>query len=107
MCILPFESAFWCFVGVVVYLSCIWLFSVLFGFFEGWSGLFCLWLPGNPGSNNGRRFFAHVTVERRHLGMYCRETVSADREKARSFILFEKSMNKSVTTLLQVWKIHC
>jgi len=30
MCILPFESAFGCFEGVVMYLCCIWLFSVLF-----------------------------------------------------------------------------
>jgi len=30
---MPFKSTFGCFNGVVVYLSCIWLFSVLFGFF--------------------------------------------------------------------------
>jgi len=32
---MPFKSAFGCFKGVVVYLSCMWLFSVLFGFFQG------------------------------------------------------------------------
>jgi len=29
--VFPFERAFGCFKGVVVYLSCIWLFLVLFG----------------------------------------------------------------------------
>jgi len=33
MYILPFKYAFGCFKGVFVYLPCIWLFSVLFGFF--------------------------------------------------------------------------
>jgi len=35
----------------VVALSRIYLvfgFLVLFGFFKGWSGLFCLWHPDNP-----------------------------------------------------------
>jgi len=44
----------------------------------------------------------HVTVERRHLGMYCSETVSAHSGKARRFILCEKSMNESVAMLPQV-----
>jgi len=41
ICILPFESAFGCFQDVV-YFSCILLFSVLFGVFKGWFGLFLL-----------------------------------------------------------------
>jgi len=32
-CILPFQSAFGCFKSDVMYLSCIWLSLVLFGFF--------------------------------------------------------------------------
>jgi len=46
---IAFQKRFGCFEGVVVYLSRIWLFSVRFGLFKGWSRLFCLWLPGNPG----------------------------------------------------------
>ena len=41
ICILPFESAFGCFQDVV-YFSCILLFSVLFGVFKRWFGLFLL-----------------------------------------------------------------
>jgi len=48
---LLFKTALGYFKGVVVCLSC-----TVFGFFwcyltflKGWSGLFCLWLPGNPG----------------------------------------------------------
>jgi len=57
MYILHFKTAFGCFKGVVVYLSCIWLFSVLFGFFKSWSGLFCLWLPGNPACDGQQNHF--------------------------------------------------
>jgi len=32
----------------------------------------------------------HVTVERRHLGRYCSETVAVDSGKSRNFILREK-----------------
>jgi len=32
MHILPFKSAFWCFRGVVVYLSCFWLFGAIWLF---------------------------------------------------------------------------
>jgi len=35
MYVLYINSAFTCFKGVVVYLSCIWLFMVLYGFFKG------------------------------------------------------------------------
>jgi len=46
--------------------------------------------------------FEHVTVERRHLEKYCRETMSADSGKARILYCVKKSMNKSVATLPQV-----
>jgi len=48
MYILPFESAFGYFKGVVVYLYCICFVWCYWALFIGWSGLFCLWLPGNP-----------------------------------------------------------
>jgi len=48
---MPFKSAFGCFKSVVVYLSCIWLFRCYLAFFKGWSGIFCLWLTGNPASS--------------------------------------------------------
>jgi len=49
----------------------------------------------------------HVTVERRHLGRNCSETVTADSGIARSLILCEKSVAESVAMLPQVSKIHC
>jgi len=48
MYMLPFKSTVGCFKGVVVYFFCVCLFLVLFGFFKGWSRLFCLWQRGNP-----------------------------------------------------------
>jgi len=39
--------------GVVKVSLCIYIvfdfFRCYLDFFKGWSGLFCLWLPGNPG----------------------------------------------------------
>jgi len=49
-----------------------------------------------------KAFLPHVTVERRHLGGYRSETVTADCGKARSLILCEKSMGESVAILPKV-----
>jgi len=48
MYIVPFKSAFGCFEGVIVYLSCICVFSVLFGFFQGLIWPFLLMTTWQP-----------------------------------------------------------
>jgi len=57
MYILPFKRALGCFGGVVVYLSFIWLFWCYLTLLKDWSGLFCLWLPGNP--DVGQQIIVH------------------------------------------------
>jgi len=47
---LPFKSTFGCFKGVVVYLSGIWLFSMLFGYFKGLIWPFLLTTTWQPWS---------------------------------------------------------
>jgi len=47
MYMLSFKSAPGCFQDVFVYISYLFFWCYL-GFFEGWSGLVRLWLPGNP-----------------------------------------------------------
>jgi len=60
--LMPFKCAFGCFKGVLVYLSCICFFGAIW-LFQDLSGLFCLWLPGNPGVQSvWARLFVVVVV---------------------------------------------
>jgi len=50
----------------------------------------------------------HVTVEHRHLGRQCRETMTVDSDKPHIVLYcLERSISKSITVLPQIWKIHC
>jgi len=65
MYILPFKSAFGCFEGVVVYLSCIWLFWCYLAVLGVDLAFFCFCLPGNPGTAVG------YAVGRRTIVVLC------------------------------------